>query len=729
MAKQSFNDFSGGLTDLPFNTASNYAVKIDNFLVNRDKSIEVRNGFDFYSSTNKRSPEGNKRSSNIIDIDNELVVFTNGNAYNLSNGNSLVATPGNKAFHQANNDTMIDVTQYGEQYICTDDSYSFPVKLYKDSTNKMFIVNAGLPKLLSEPNIQDPTSGESNYIYAFCYEHKYNIGSTQFLDVGEPTYLEVTDIEGVDNSDIVIENIAPLTNGSSRNYNLPSIRIQIYRTQSNGTTFYKLGDIINGVFEYTDNTPDEDLESRAILYTQGDILPNELPPQAKYVATSSNVVWYGNITEGAETKPYRLKFSKVGDPDSVPESFFEDFESEIMGLTSVNDRLIVMTKSKLIRLEGVLDDTGRGSIIRNTIADIGCLSNASIVTTQDFAYWFSESGIYKTDGFNHSKLTSHLDMTYQVWTENLSKQRKIFGTYDNVNQRVYWTVSVNEDDNDTIVIYDELSGGFSTWSSEGDMQPSTMIFKDQSLIRLDTDGYIFHHKNDYYSDLKKDYDTSPGEWSQKVIPYEWKHVAWDFGDSDKVKWIPKVSVFGRPSSNVSMEIRAYREGSPSYDRLSPIKFNPLVIWGDPSVLWGDNSVRWNSIDYLNVTKRMNRRSLRSTHMQLAIGPADVKIASSVEDTGSYISVNSNSKVVSLVDPSTYAFPLNLEYNYILINGKDYIIQSGTEDALVLIDTRNSLVDGTYKWEVRGTDKTQRPHISGVSATYEFFGDMDKLSEA
>lgn len=729
MAKQRFSDFSGGITDFEFNTASNFSQIMDNWIVLRDKSMRVRPGFTFWDISSPRVPS-NERISNVRDIDGTLCFFSNGSVYYEDGGFQEILGPtGNKAFHNANASTMIDVAQYGDMYMAVDDDYSFPQKIFKDENGILRCINAGLPRVISEPIITPSSNDGNSYIYAFVYEYEYRVGTTLYLDLGEPVYITVSDGADSFSGSHDISAYLELTNGVNRNYDTVNLKKRIYRTIANGTTLYLVGTIDNNVTTYTDNTNDDDLTAGEVIYAQGGIKPNQLPPPAKYITANNNIVYYANVVESAETKPYRLRFSKIGDPDSVPDTFFEDFESDITGIASIDDRTVVFTENKAIALQGELDDIGRGLIARKSIADVGCVSNGSLVTTQDYVYWFSDSGIYRTNGIQYEKLTNHLDITYQAWTSSDLKKRRITGRYDNVNQRVVWCINAGSADNDKILVYDEVNQGFVTLSSGDDFGPSSVIFKDQEMIRCDNDGYIFLHNENQFSDLVKS-DTLPvTEWWTKAIPYEWKHIAWDMGDSESLKWLNKINVVGRPETAVYLEPRTYREGSVDYLALAPIRFNPLMKWGDVVNEWGIYGNRWNSIDYLNTAKRMHRRSRRATHLQLSLASAYVSVQQSVTDPNSRVLVVAASKTISMVLPSTYKFGLIYEGYDIIINGKSYQIQSGSETALIVADPSGTLVDGIYDYEIKGYPKAQRPHISDLAVYFEVFGDMDKLDQS
>lgn len=731
MSKHTFNDFSGGITDFVFNAGSNFAAECDNFFVMRDKSLLCRPGFDLLDLDNPQVHTGLFRVNKIINVAETLLYFTKGAiSYQAPVFTALAGPTGNKAMSAGVTDSMTSVAQWGEQHICVDDDFSFPMKVFKDSNDDLRAINAGLPKVATAATATSSANEGKEYIYALVYSHTYSIGTSQFLTMGEPIQFVVTDGADFDNSgEIELTDIPELTNGLSRNFDVANVKVKIYRSEDKGTTLYYVGEVDNGVSSYTDTLSDTALTANETLYTTGGVRANELPPPAKTVVVANNVTWYLNILDQAERKPYRLKFSKEGIPDAVPGDFFEDFDSEIMGGAAINDKVIVLTKSKIIRVEGSLDDVGRGAIIKSTIADVGCVSGASVVVTEDWVYFFGNSGIYRTNGYEIKKLTSHLDVRYKLWTNSASRCRKINGEYDSLNQRVNWCINEGSADNDTVLTFDEVYEGFITLSSGPDFGPSALFFKDQGMVRGDSDGYVFVHREDIFSDKVKDYLTPAAQWESKAIPYFWKHIAWNFGDDERVKWVTMVNIVGRPATNVYMEPRTYREGAVDFFTLGVIRFNPLIKWGDPSVLWGEAGNRWNSVDYLNQTKRMNRKAMRTTHMQLGFASSYTKILGSVESEDSQVTVNSLTKQITQVNPDIYAFgETNVGYD-IVIDGRSYGILTSTNDTLEVEDLLDTLVDGQYPYEIKGEPKQQRPHLSSTTVHYEVFGDMDKLTES
>lgn len=727
-----FNDFSGGITDFPFNAASNFASICDNLLVNRDKSLEGRWGFEFLNSDAPRIPQGNKRINKCIEVNDTLVFSAQGNL-SFINGNTfetILGPTNNKAFDNGDANSLIDVVKWGDHYFMTDTSQSTPIKVFKNQYGELKCLTSGLPKPSDSMTIIPSVNDGASYIYAFVFEYEYYVGTTKHLDLSEPQYVQLNTTccdFNIAGRSIDFNSLPQVSNGAIYNWDETNIKLRIYRTIKNGTVPYLVASLVSGITSYQDTVSDAYAATQIPLYSISGIRPNTLPPRAKYITLANNVMWYGNVLDSAENKPYRLRFSLIGDPDSCPSDFYEDFEAEITGLESINDKVIVFTEDKVIRVEGTLDSNGRGVIIRNVIANLGCIQNNSIVKTSQGIYFWSDSGIYFTNGYEYEKLTNHLDKFYARITLP-TKRKSINGAYDKVNQRVYWTYQENHADGDKILVFDEIYKGLITFSNGDNFLPTAIYFlNDNSWIRCDSDGYVFKHHKDVYDDLVRNYLLAPKDWHRTAIPFDYKHISWDFGDTQRQKWVTQIGITGNPETNVSIELRVYHEGSTDYKALKSIDFAPLISWADPSILWGEPQYKWLSLDFLNHRRKMINGMFRATHRQIGIALAYTTIQSSVEDINSHVTVDSVSKQVIINNPLLYSFGLGNEGFDIIINNIAYQIIQNTDDTLLLSDDDNTLISGNYPFVIKGYPKAQRPHISSFSINYELLGNADKYS--
>ena len=181
-------------------------------------------------------------------------------------------------------------------------------------------------------------------------------------------------------SSITISSIPVLANTASDNYDTTNIKKVIYRSISGGIDLFQVTEITNATTSYVDTTTDTVLVDNAQAYTNGGVPNNDPPPLSKFVHTVNNVTYYGHLKVGTEVLPAQIRQSQAADPDSVPETFFDELEDEITGIGSVADIPIVGCRKHLYRIEGAFDELGRGGMAHRRISDtVGCLSHLSMV--------------------------------------------------------------------------------------------------------------------------------------------------------------------------------------------------------------------------------------------------------------------------------------------------------------------------------------------------------------
>jgi len=263
----------------------------------------------------------------------------------------------------------------------------------------------------------DPEFG--SFIYAFHFFNEYKVGTKTFQDNG-PVFVSETFESGLplrnDASPvnpIKTENFPTLANGSTDNYDTSVIKIKIFRTAKNGSVFFEDGSILNGTSTFDDDLHDtlgpDPLSDQPTIYTTGGIVGNDAPPKAEHVHVFNNIGYYGNVTDkdGVVTKE-RLLQSIPGDPDSVPETFFDDLDSEITGIGATTDRLVVTTLDSVYRIEGIFNELGQGLIQVDKIFNkSGNISKGSLVSTPSGIFFAGTDGFYLTNGFQVIKISTH----------------------------------------------------------------------------------------------------------------------------------------------------------------------------------------------------------------------------------------------------------------------------------------------------------------------------------
>jgi hypothetical protein len=188
------------------------------------------------------------------------------------------------------------------------------------------------------------------------------------------------------------------------------VRIVVYRTEANNTTYYRATSVLNPIYNdpnvnaiaYVDSLPDSSLISRERLYTEGGVLDNAAPPSAKLITTYANRVWIAGIGD-----PYTLWHSK-----SLVDGEVMEFAAEltvkcdprggaITALASLDSALIVFKRDAIFSLSGDgPDNTGNGQAYTSPTlitTDVGCSTPNSIAITSAGVFFQSSKGIMLLD--------------------------------------------------------------------------------------------------------------------------------------------------------------------------------------------------------------------------------------------------------------------------------------------------------------------------------------------
>jgi hypothetical protein len=726
MAKVTITDFSGGITDTPFNSPENCGEVCENVLIQKDKSLKTSPGIEIYDEDMYRVPS-NSRVSKFIDVAGTLCCFSGKNLYKITGGSITEVTgpvDSNHAFNLGDADSIVSVAPFNNHWIATNDSRSYPIKIWKDGSNAIQMVTAGLPQLASDPTIT-PSAGANSWVYAFVYYFAYTVGTTDYEDYGPIRTKAVSSAT----TNVSITNIPVLSNGSDYNYDTANIKVKIYRTLNGGSTFYYVGQITNGTTSYSDTASDAAILAAGVtLYTSGGILDNDPPPPSKWVWEANGQYHFGDILDGANEKPNREVQSVTSDPDSVPASFFTQYNGTLMGGGAAGRANLIFTDSETVRRDGVLDETGRGTIYKETIStSVGCVAHNSIVKARDGLYWAAEDGFYFSNGYSspvklarrpENPHSSKIDNIYRA----LQNKNKIQGCYDPNKKRVYWTAQEDASDNDVLFIYEEDHDSFTTITNSSGILPTALIMDGDDLILGDSNGYLFRLSEDYYTYPAVEVGTDPEDWGTDTIIYRWKSIHAGFGDASVNKWITKINAQGNPDTNVDMACLSYTNGESSYKELYPFSVSPAISWGDPTFTWGDSSLVWNRTATMNQTRRFPAGRLRARHRAIELTNAYITIQASTAQAASRITVNGVANTATLVTPADYVFATNYDGYDLIISTGTYTIVASTADTLTLSDPDGTLVNGTYTYEIKGYPKGQRAHIMNLSLEYETLTD-------
>jgi hypothetical protein len=191
-----------------------------------------------------------------------------------------------------------------------------------------------------------------------------------------------------------------------------NVVIAVYRTEKNGTIFYKSSSISAPTYNDTtaagftvtinDNLDDATLITREILYTTGGVLENIAPPACKIIARfknrlflagleQKNVLWYSKEHVEGES----INFS------DVLKIKVDDTGGNITALGELDDKLIIFKANTVFALigDGPLPTGAQNtfSVPQLVASDVGCIDPYSVVRTRLGLMFKSKKGIYLLD--------------------------------------------------------------------------------------------------------------------------------------------------------------------------------------------------------------------------------------------------------------------------------------------------------------------------------------------
>lgn len=750
------DDFSGGLTDYWLDGPLNKAKTLKNFVLvphGEKAKLKTRPGSVAYDTTVNQPANVVERIGTLINHDNNSYLLTQvkRKIYRKPASGAWVEITGpssNPVFGGGDESSLVSFTTWNRHtFVTNDNSSSNVMKLY-DEGGTLKVRNAGLPKLANSPTVTAGAAGANNYIYAFLYYYTYTIGSTTFEDFGAVKQVSLASAAAPDVSAVSITSIPVISNGATENYDTANIKVKIYRTQNNGTTFTYVKEVTNGTTSTTDNASDASIASTALLYTTGGVVDNDPPPKARFIHTAGDLTLYGYVTESSQVKPNRIRQGIRNDPDSCPESFFLDVDDDITGISSVQGIHIVFTKRFVYRIDGAFDELGRGGLQALRISDIaGCVSHQSIVQVDQGVFYAGPDGFYFCDGYKCAKVSRDIPTTYKNFITGDSgdsasdvaiKQKRIYGCHDPENRRVLWAVNSEfSNDNDSIAclhlywgIRDDMP--ITLWSNNDladHFSPTALMIyttaatgqNTPELLRADRRGYLFKHREGTdFTDPRIDTSANVSAWGTVCIIYDYISVAMNFGTDLVRKFVPRIVVQADNATNLSLQINSMNDANPAVKPLKEIRYRGNKVWGDPEDTWGNSVDRWNYTGFIEKWLRFPKGGLRCSYKQVEMTNSYTVVTNSTILTTGI--VNKTTKVVTLSDTVTYDWPTDALDYYISFENDAYVNQyqvtARTADTITYLDSANtSPVSGTYQWLLKGYRKGEVLNLLGYTIHY------------
>lgn len=384
-------------------------------------------------------------------------------------------------------------------------------------------------KILSVPYQPFFLPATETVTYAMFYQHQYTVepNGIEYLVRGNPVFstpMEIAVPYPVGSTPVNLfptvftarpivtthgnnlTNLPVLVNDAVTNYATNKVTLELYRTTDGGQTFFFLASLANGTTSYLDIVNDSlagvdgsnSLDEGETLYTSGGVVGDDQPPICKYTHILNGVTYWGAVVDSGQYFPNRIRQSKPNAPDSSPASFFDDFDSPVVGISSARNNLIVLCSTSIYRESGQFNTQGQGSLSHENISDtLGCLNTKSIVQTEIGVFFAGTDGFYYTDGYQIINITFELKDTYAALTKSDIQQRGIHGVYDKIQRRIWWTMRTGDFDSDASIVWVyylnygvKPSGVFTTISNGLNFRPTSLIIQRGVAYYAHEAGYL-----------------------------------------------------------------------------------------------------------------------------------------------------------------------------------------------------------------------------------------------
>ena len=192
-----------------------------------------------------------------------------------------------------------------------------------------------------------------------------------------------------------------------------NVSVHVYRTLVGGTTYHRVTpnvgapNAFSGTFvTYVDLMGDTAAAANEFIYTDGGVIPNQLPPPCTFMCLCNGRLWLGGQLDRCVLTSSKLLVdgepTQFGDPS--------DFEFEVFlpenntGLASLDGTLVAFAREAIYLVTGDgPDDQGVGGYNppQKLPCDVGCIDWRSVVETSIGVFFQSKRGIYLLPrGFN-----------------------------------------------------------------------------------------------------------------------------------------------------------------------------------------------------------------------------------------------------------------------------------------------------------------------------------------
>lgn len=326
---------------------------------------------------------------------------------------------------------------------------------------------------------------DGNYQYTVTYEWTDNYGQIHRSATGIPISVTLSGGGSTQSVTLTIPTLR-LTNKVSPR---PNVRIVVYRTENNGTLFYRTTSATSPLFNnvtvdsvtFTDTTSDTNLISNELIYTTGGVVDNTAAPTSSLITTFRSRIFLAGLED-----PNQLWYSKQrisGEPIAFTSSFTLQVDPKggpITALGALDNYLVIFKNSAIFYVTGQgPDDTGANNDYVEPellTSDVGCIQPASVVTTPSGLLFKSTKGIYLLD---RSLQVSYIGAPVEAYNSYVITSGDLVG-YTN---QVRFTTNQG-----VILVYDYYFGQWSTFPNITAIDSVNWVGANQKFVYVTPTG-------------------------------------------------------------------------------------------------------------------------------------------------------------------------------------------------------------------------------------------------
>lgn len=355
--------------------------------------------------------------------------------------------------------------------------------------------------------------------------------------------------------------------------NKENVVIELYRTENNGTIYYKTSSVTTPNFNnksvdtinIVDTTSDSDLISREILYTTGGVLDNTAASSCSLIAThtASNRLF----TAGLENSNM-LQYSKI-QLSGLPVEFndtqtilVDPVGGPISAIISMDEKLIIFEEDAIFYISGSgpnnLGQQNNFSEPERITNDVGCIDARSVVLIPSGLMFKSRKGIFF---LNRGLTVEYIGAPVERYNDLSITSAKVIGEFNQVR----FTTS----DGDCLVYNYNLN----LWSTFTNHEA-------KSAEVLNNDYYYIRNDNELFKENRQSFSDN-GSPIKLLLETGWM----SFNQLQGFQRVYKMLILGDYKSDHKLKVRFAYDFNNSFIQekvIDPLDFINNLAYGEES---------------------------------------------------------------------------------------------------------------------------------------------------